>query len=176
MLSPKQLIILLALVAAYGFAACRRSSTPAEQTPASPPVISEQYQHPQGGTAPAGETRYFKGSIGSTLGLQMKLVRDGDKLTGTYFYQKVGKKIDVRGNVDNGGNVVLEEFDANGKQTGVFKGVWKTGDSGLIEIAGNWTKPNSSKGTAFTLQQEPIEFTNGVEIISRQINENNKNL
>ena len=106
----------------------------------------------------------------------MKLVRESDKLTGTYFYQKVGTKIDVRGNIDSGNNVVLEEFDANGKQTGVFKGVWKTGDNGLIEIAGNWTKPNSNKAAAFSLQQEPIEFSNGVEIIARQIKENNKKL
>jgi hypothetical protein len=172
----KQLLIWLALSSMYCFAACRKASTPAEQTPASPATVSEQYQHPQGGSTPVGETKYFKGSIGSALGLQMKLVRDADKLTGTYFYQKAGTKIDGRGRVDNGGNVVLEEFDANGKQTGVFKGLWKTGENGLIEIAGNWTKPNSSKGTAFSLQQEPIEFTNGIEIIARQIKENNKKL
>ena len=160
----------------YGVAACRKSSTAAEQTQASQTTSGNQYQQAQGGTTPAGETKYFKGSIGSALGLQMKLVRDGDKLSGTYFYQKVGTRIDVRGSIDSGGNVVLEEFDANGKQTGVFKGVWKTGDKGLIEIAGNWTKPNSSKGTAFSLEQEPIEFTNGLEIIARQIKENNKKL
>jgi hypothetical protein len=174
--TSKQFLILLALISAFSFAACRKAATPAEQTPASPATVSEQYQHPQGGSTPAGETRYFKGSIGSALGLQMKLVRELDKLNGTYFYQKVGTRIDVRGTIDSGNNVVLEEFDANGKQTGVFKGVWKTGDNGLIEIAGNWTKPNSSKGTPFTLQQEPIEFTNGVEILARQIKENNKKL
>jgi hypothetical protein len=176
MLFRKQLLILLALVSAYSFAACRRASTPAEQTPANPTAVSEQYQHPQGGITPVSETRYFKGSIGSALGLQMKLVRDADRLTGTYFYQKVGTKIDVRGTIESGNNVVLEEFDANGKQTGVFKGVWKMGDNGLIEIAGNWNKPNSNKATAFSLQQEPIEFTNGVEIVARQIKENNKKL
>jgi hypothetical protein len=172
----KQLLICLLLISAYSFAACRKVATPSGQTPASQTAVSEQYQHPQGGTTPAGETRYFKGSIGSTLGLQMKLVRDADKLSGTYFYQRVGTKIDLRGTIDSRNNVVLEEFDANGKQTGVFKGVWKTGDNGLIEIAGNWTKPDSTKGTAFTLQQEPIEFTNGVEVIARQIKENNKKL
>ncbi len=176
MIFRKQFLISLALISVYGFAACRKASAPAEQTPASPATASEQYQHPQGGAAPAGETKYFKGSIGSVLGLQMKLVREADKLTGTYFYQKVGTKIDVRGTVDSGNNVVLEEFDANGKQTGVFKGVWKIGDTGLVEIAGNWTKPNSSKAAAFSLTQEPIEFTNGVEIIARQIKENNKKL
>jgi len=176
MFPRKQPLILLALVSAYSFTACRKASTPAEQTQANPPTIREQYQHPQGGTTPAGETRYFKGAIGNALGLQMKLVREADKLTGTYSYQKVGTKIDVRGTIDSGNNVVLEEFDANGKQTGVFKGFWKTGDNGLIEIAGNWTKPNSSKSTPFSLQQEPIEFTSGVEIIARQIKEKNKKL
>lgn len=171
----KQLLLLLALVSAYGLAACRKATAPAAQAPASPGAISEQFQHPQGGIT-STKIWFFKGSIGSALGLQMKLVRESDKLTGTYFYQKVGTKIDVRGTVDSGNKVVLEEFDANGKQTGVFKGIWKTGDQGLIEIAGDWTRPNSSNGTPFSLTQEPIELTNGVEIIARQIKEKNKKL
>ena len=172
----KQLFIWIAFISACGLSACRKASTPAAETPNSPPVISEQYQHPQGGITPASDTKYFKGSIGSSLGLQMKLVRDGDKLSGTYFYQRVGTKIDVRGTIDAGNNVVLDEYDAKGKQTGVFKGVWKTGDNAQIEIAGEWSKPNSSKGTPFSLAQEPIEFGNGVEVIARQIKENNKKL
>lgn len=171
----KQLLILLALISVYCFAACRKSAAPAEQSTASQGSNSEQLQRPQGGVTPP-ETWYFKGSIGSALGLQMKLVRQSDKLTGTYFYQRVGTKIDVRGTIDSGNNVVLEEFDANGKQTGVFKGVWKTGDNGLIEIAGNWSRPDGSKAAAFSVQQEPVEFTNGVEIIARQIKEKNKKL
>ncbi|MDQ1639834.1 MAG: hypothetical protein QOF62_3173 [Pyrinomonadaceae bacterium] len=171
----KQLLILLLLISAYGFAACRKASAPAEQKTASPGSNSEQLQHPQGGITPT-KPWYFKGSIGSALGLQMKLVRESDKLAGTYFYQKVGTKIDVRGTIDSANNLVLEEFDANGKQTGVFKGIWKTGDNGLIEIAGNWTKPDGSKAAAFSLQQEPIEFNNAVEIIARQIKEKNKKL
>jgi hypothetical protein len=174
MFCRKPLLILLVFISAYSFAACRKASPPAEQSTKSPGSNSE-FQPPQGGITPT-ETWYFKGSIGSALGLQMKLVRESDKLTGTYFYQKVGTKIEVRGTIDSGNNVVLEEFDANGKQTGVFKGVWKTGDSGLIEIAGNWTRPDGSKAAAFSIQQEPIEFTNGVEIIARQIKERNKKL
>jgi hypothetical protein len=106
----------------------------------------------------------------------MKLVREGEKLTGSYFYQKVGKKIEVRGTVDKDGNVTLEEFDANGKQTGVFKGVWKQDENGAIVIAGSWTKPNGDKKAAFSLQEEPIEFSHGVEIVARQIKEKNKKL
>jgi hypothetical protein len=171
----KQLLLVLALIAFVSIAACRKHSTPSDQTAASPADNSER-QHPEGGITAAVETKFFKGSIGSALGLQMKLVREGEKLTGSYFYQKVGKKIEVRGTVDKDGNVTLEEFDANGKQTGVFKGVWKQDENGAIVIAGSWTKPNGDKKAAFSLQEEPIEFSHGVEIVARQIKEKNKKL
>jgi hypothetical protein len=172
----KDLVISVALITFLGFTACRKASAPSDQTATSPQPAQPQFQHPQGGTTPAGETKYFKGSIGSTLGLQMKLMHEGEKLTGSYFYQKVGTRIDIRGTKDQDGNVVLEEFDSAGKQTGVFKGGWKADENGLIEISGNWSKPNSDKKTAFSLHEEPIEFTNGVEIVSRRIAENNKKL
>lgn len=107
----------------------------------------------------------------------MKLTREGDKLWGTYFYQKVGTKIDLKGTIDSNGYLTLEEFDPEGKQTGVFKGLWQTNnDNGLVMIAGNWNKPNGDKKTAFSLHQEPIEFSGSAEITSKTIKENNKKL
>lgn len=164
---------LLILLLFVSFAACKRNSTPQAITQA--PAAST-YEHAQGGTTSVGETKYFKGSIGSALGLQMKLLRESEKLSGTYYYQKVGTRIDVRGTIDNDGNVVLEEFDASGKQTGVFKGAWTTDALGLIQLAGNWSKPNSDKQTAFSLHEEPIQFTGAVEIVAKRIREDNKKL
>jgi hypothetical protein len=172
---PKQLYLAFALIAFFSISACRKNSTTTEPTAAAPAEISER-QHPEGGATAAAETKFFKGYIGSTLGLQMKLARDGENLNGSYLYQKVGKKIDVRGTIDKNGNVTLEEFDPNGKQTGVFKGVWKQDENGAIEIAGNWTKPNGDKKAAFSLHEEPIEFSHGEEIVARQIREKNKKL
>ena len=111
----------------------------------------------------------------------MKLLRAGDQLSGSYFYQKVGTKIDVRGNVDKDGNLTLEEFDPSGKQTGVFKGIWKVDPQDrLITLAGNWSKPPNEKGsdkkTAFSLHEEPIAFTGNAELVSKQIKESNKKL
>jgi hypothetical protein len=166
----------VALIAIAGAGACKRNSASSDQTSSNQAAAPEQLQHAQGGLTPNGETKYFKGSIGSTLGLQMKLVREGERLSGSYFYQKVGTKIDLRGTVDQGGTVVLEELDPGGKQTGAFKGMWKTGENGLIEIAGNWAKPNGDKKTSFSLIEEPIEFSSGVEIVARQIHEKNKKL
>jgi len=170
----KQLFIAVLVIAFFSISACRKNSTPTEQAPATAAADAER-QHPEGGVTIVAETKFFKGSIGSALGLQMKLVREGENLSGSYFYQKVGKKIDLRGTVDKDGNVTLEEFDSNGKQTGVFKGIWKQGEKGN-EIAGNWTKPNNDKQAAFSLHEEPIEFSHGVEIVARQIREKNKKL
>ena len=172
---PKQLIIAATLISIFCATACRRNSAQKEGT-AAVPADGIARQHPEGGVVAVEETRFFKGSIGNALDLQMKLVREGEQLTGNYFYQKVGTKIDLRGSIDKDGNVSLEEFDPAGKQTGVFKGVWKQAGDGAVEIKGDWTKPNSDKKSAFSLLQEPIEFSNGAEIVAKQIREKNKKL
>ena len=164
----------LLLIALAGLTACKRDSAPNDRAISNDNSASEQQA--AGGTMPQGQTKIFAGSIGETLGLQMKLVRAGESLTGSYFYRKVGTRIDLRGTIDSGGHVVLTEFDPSGKQTGVFEGTWRPDDSGLIEIKGKWKAPNSTKQTEFYLQEEPIEFSSGVEIVVRRINENNKKL
>lgn len=172
-------IVLLALLAGV---ACRQTSTPsANSAPPATTPTPEQLNHPAGGTTPPPQTKYFKGSIGTSLDLQMKLVRDGDQLTGSYYYQKVGTPITLRGTVDKDGNLTLQEFDANGKQTGVFKGLWTVDAAdGLIKLAGNWSKPPGEKGeekkTAFSVHEEPINLSAGVELMAKEIKETNKKL
>ena len=173
-------IILFCLVVSFG---CRKTSAPA---PASAPPqaqanASPQLDHSQGGATPTAQTKHFKGSIGSSLDLQMKLVRTGDQLAGSYFYQKIGMRIDLRGNVDKDGNMTLEEFDKSGKQTGLFKGIWTVDQSdGLVTLAGNWSKPpgekDSDKKTAFSVHEEPIAFTGDADLVLKQIKESNKKL
>jgi hypothetical protein len=128
--SRKQLLIAFALIAFFSVSACRKNSAPNEPIAASQPEAAER-QHPEGGVAAIVQSKFFKGSIGGASDLQMKLVREGEKLTGSYSYQKIGKKIDVRGNVDKDGNMTLEEFDTSGKQSGLFQGLWKQNQDGL---------------------------------------------
>ena len=158
--------------------ACKKTSLTQPSVAQAPP---SQQDHAAGGAAVSAEAKHFKGSIGNTLDLQMKLIKTGDQLTGHYAYQKVGTRIDLRGTVDNTGNILLQEFDPAGKQTGEFKGLWTTNaDDGLINIAGNWSKPPTEKGsdkkTAFSLHEEPIFFTGDVEFVDKQIKESNKKL
>jgi len=143
-------------------------------TPAIAP-FPEAYHQDAGETVPKGQTKFFKGSIGSSLGLQMKLTRDGEQASGNYFYQKVGTRIELKGTVDKAGNLSLDEYDSAGRQTGIFKGVWKTdNEDGLDSIAGNWSKPSGEKKTAFSLHEEPIQLSGGAEIVAKTIKENNK--
>src|SRR5918998_6517110 len=154
-MNTRLLLLILCLLVSFG---CRRTSTPpvAPPAPANVATASPELSHSQGGSTPTAQTKYFKGSIGNSLDLQMKLVRTGDQLAGSYFYQKIGTRIDLRGNVDKDGNLTLEEFDQAGKQTGLFKGIWAVDASdGLIKLAGNWSKPPGEKGsekkTAFSV-------------------------
>ena len=172
-------VLLCSLLVFVG--ACKRTSTTQQSVAQSPPAQAPQQNHAAGGTAVAAEVKHFKGSIGNTLDLQMKLIKTADQLTGHYSYQKVGTRINLRGTVDQTGNILLQEFDPAGKQTGEFKGLWSANsDDGLINIAGNWSKPATEKGsdkkTAFSLHEEPIFFTGDVEFVDKSIKESNKKL
>jgi hypothetical protein len=182
-MAPK--VSLLCLIVIFAFAGCKKPSTSSSSTPNAPsssaaPQSQPQQNHPEGGTATLAEVKYFKGSIGNALDLQMKLLRAGEQLTGSYSYIKVGTKIDLKGSVDKDGTLTLEEFDSTGKQTGLFKGVWKPdAEDGLVTIAGNWSKPpgkGDDKKTAFSLHEEAITFTYGTDVVTKQIKENNKKL
>src|SRR6476646_5356147 len=160
---------------------CRKTAAPPPPSaqPAAAPGLPQLAQV-QGGTTPASQTKYFKGSIGSSLDLQMKLVRADPQLSGSYFYQRIGTRINLRGTIDPDGKFVLEEFDPAGKQTGVFKGMWTVdAQEGSAQLAGFWYKPNqkdSDKSTAFSVHEEPITLSGDAEIIAKQIKETNKQL
>jgi hypothetical protein len=171
-------LVVLLVISIVGTNACRRQVTVSQNSTA--PVASaptpEQYHHDAGPAVIVPQTKFFKGSIGSRQGLQMKLTRDGEHVVGSYSYQNVGSKIELKGTIDKDNNLVLEEFDSGGKQSGVFKGTWLTDVDGLANLAGNWSNPNNEKKTAFSLHEEPIEFTGAVELAAKQLKENNKKL
>lgn len=155
--------------------ACRKLAS--EQPPAASPTPVPAQDAPAGGTAQAGDKYFFRGTI-ANLSIEMQLLREGDRLTGTYFYPKVGKNIALTGTVDKGGNVTLTESDDAGKQTGLFKGKWQTAsdspDPSIFEIEGKWSRPDGSKQTEFIVIQQPYEFSGNVQITAKMIKEANK--
>ena len=172
-----RLVVLVLFVVVV--AGCRKTSAPPATTPPTA-TPAAQLAHAEGGNVPAPETKYFKGSIGSSLDLQMKLVRTGDQLSGSYYYQRIGTRINLRGKIEQDGNFTLDEFDQAGKQTGIFKGLWAVeSQDGMAVLAGLWSRPEEKsveKKTPFSLHEEPIALSGDVEIVGKQIKESNKKL
>jgi len=169
----KLAIIVSVLAATLAATACRKPAS-VNQPAASP---TPPAQEPVGGVTQVGEKYFFRGTI-ANLSIEMQLLRDGERLTGNYFYPRIGKSISLTGTVDKDNNVTLTEADDAGKQTGVFKGRWQTAvdspDPSIYEIEGKWSKPDGSKQTEFNVTQQPYQFTGEVKVTAKVIKEANK--
>jgi hypothetical protein len=116
----------------------------------------------------------FRGSIDDNK-FTMWLTRDGDQITGTYSYQKIGKDIQLKGTVDGKNALTMQEFgDGSDKVTGVFKGTWTLpNDSPFVTIEGTWGKSATAKETlSFWASEEVVDST--LKIETAQIKEESK--
>ncbi|HEX7722135.1 MAG TPA: RsiV family protein [Pyrinomonadaceae bacterium] len=170
----KLTITAIVLGATIAFGACRKPSSGQPPVAAATPVVQDA---PVGGMAQTGDKYFFRGTI-ANLSIEMQLLRDGDRISGTCFYPRVGKNIALAGTVDKDNNITLAESDESGKQTGVFKGHWQPAadspDPAVYEIEGKWSKPDGSKQTEFNVTQQPYEFTGTVSVVPKVIKDANK--
>ncbi len=176
MKTRSELLFFITVIAVIALGACRKQPEPRQQNANSNVAMTQD--EPLSGAATNGEKFYFRGTIAGNLRIEMTLLRDGESLTGSYFYPRVGKNIALSGTVDKDGNVSISESDDGGKQTGVFKGKWKPAtdspDPSLNEIDGKWSRPDGSKATAFLVSQQPIELTGAARLAPKVIKEANK--
>lgn len=118
--------------------------------------------------------KLFRGSI-SDKKIQMTLQRDGEQLSGTYSYQKIGSDLSLKGTIDKQGNFKLKESDNSGAQTGEFEGKWnEQANLPTATLDGTWSKPNSSDKLSFYATEQMIEFTSGLRVVTREIEEEDK--
>lgn len=118
--------------------------------------------------------KVFRGELGGQS-IQMTLKRDGKKLSGTYYYQKIKKDLRLEGAIDEAGNFTLDEFAPSGAKTGGFTGKW---DNPATEdgasLTGNWINPKNKEETYFTAQEQFFEFTGNQKIETKSFAEKNK--
>ena len=114
--------------------------------------------------------RIFRGTIGNQP-VEMKLRREGDDLSGTYAYDRIGQSLTLKGRISPSGDLALQEFDSQGKQTGKFAcRLSQAADlESTILITGKWSRPDGSKETLVDLTEQPIEFTNGLQVVTKII-------
>ncbi len=114
--------------------------------------------------------------MGAKTAIQVRLRREGERVTGTYFYESVGKDLSLRGTIDAAGDFQLQESDAAGAQTGLFKGKWggpdceDCGDT----LKGRWTRPDGTRPLEFVLVEYPVYFESDARLVSKSFKESRR--
>lgn len=90
----------------------------------------------------------LEGTIGD-IPVHMSLYISGGIVTGSYYYDKVGKELKLKGTTAEADRMIyLDEYDENGELTGKFDG-WYTHS---IRMTGSWTNSKTDKTLNFNLK------------------------
>jgi hypothetical protein len=84
----------------------------------------------------------LEGTIGGPS-VHMSLTISDGKVTGSYYYDKVGKETEAGGVNRSGPDDLMDEYDENGAMTGSFDGWYTRG----IRITGTWTNAKTEENT-----------------------------
>lgn len=118
--------------------------------------------------------KVFRGGIAGK-NIQMTLTRSGDKLSGTYFYQKIGKDLQLSGTIDADGNFKLEETAPNGAKTGTFSGQWKESENqNGVTLEGEWKGAKAKETWGFYAEEQIINFSGDQKLVDKTFAETNK--
>lgn len=93
----------------------------------------------------------YEGTINNDISIEMSIYQLEKEIVGTYLYKTEGKKIKLEGKAGEK-DIILYEYDENGKNTGVFKGIMDTVD----KIEGTWISGDNTKEYPFTLSLKSI--------------------
>ena len=108
----------------------------------------------------------FEGKISEKFDIIMKLTSENGIVNGAYYYKKVGENIQLKGELQDNGELLLNEYDNNGNQTGIFKG--KISENS--KIVGNWCKPNGEKEMTFKLIESNTSYSSEQNSIKAKLN------
>jgi hypothetical protein len=89
----------------------------------------------------------FAGKLDNKYPVHIKLNSESGIINGTYFYDKVGTDIEIKGTISKDSTLTLNEFDQKGNQTGLWNGKLINQN----KIKGTWSKPNGDSAKDFTL-------------------------
>lgn len=107
-------------------------------------------------TVPRAETSCPKfkkslvGTIGAGSSIRVQLMREGETLSGTEQYARIGETLWLQGTADSMGNFEIEERYPRDRVTGIFKG--KLSQNCQV-LTGNFSKPDGSRLQPFELHE-----------------------
>lgn len=94
----------------------------------------------------ASFVKTYEGLIDNQYRIVLKITSDEGDITGTYFYTSQGGNLKLQGELSAKNEIVMNEFNDDGNQVGLFKGTLSGG-----KIEGTWSKPDGSKEMSFSL-------------------------
>ena len=109
---------------------------------------------------PESFVKTYEGSLDNQYKVVMKITSNEGIVTGTYFYLSQGGNLKLQGELSVSNEILLNEFNDDGNQVGLFKGRL---DGSKIE--GTWSKPDGSKEMPFLL----IESSTVYESLQEQV-------
>jgi hypothetical protein len=95
----------------------------------------------------------YKGTI-SNIPIIVDLINNKGKLTGSYYYVKIGIPIQLIGETKENNKFTLTEFDSKGEITGTFDCIFLNNN----KIEGNWQNPKTKKVLAVKLEEATQDF------------------
>lgn len=103
--------------------------------------------------------KIFKGALGDKMAITMKLNFSGEEISGSYYYEKQKKDIQLAGTFDPAegfpgrlvGEVKLTESDPKGKTSGGFEGHLSPAGA----IRGRWTNPAQTRKYLWVVREAP---------------------
>jgi hypothetical protein len=109
----------------------------------------------------------FVGTINNTIKIRMKLVEKNKRIEGTYLYERIGKNLKLNGTMRDETDFYLNEFDEQGKKTGIFEGSFISQDW----IEGVWAPgedKNSQTFSAWNPEGRDVPTTDPTDKITGQ--------
>lgn len=128
-----------------------------------------------GHAPPSANVKIYRGEIGGRQ-IEMRLSRDGERVSGTYFYDAIAQNLILDGRINAQGKLTLEEFDASGKQTGKFMCRYEKPEVSNVDVTCDWTKPDGSNQAYVNLNEQQINFTSPWRIAPKVITDRKYNV
>lgn len=168
--SPSCVLLCLLLAACSSRQANDGNATqvdaPTQQTNSATTAQASQTQ-----PAANASAKSYRGSL-NDRGLEVRLARDGERVSGSYAYDGIGQEIALEGRVVGKEKFDLAEKDASGKQTGKWSCEGERQGEWDQDFSCKWTKPDGS-GELFVALFEQAAFPSGLRVAPQAV-ENRK--
>ena len=126
-----------------------------------------------GATTVLCQQRIYRGSIGGSH-VEMRLNVEGNKVSGSYSYDRIGEDIKLSGQITAEGGLELTEFDARHKPSGKIGCKRKLDDP--IDPECYWSRVDGSHQAFVALEPQQTNQLNGLRIVPKTINDRATNV